>query len=105
MTRQNLTVGLLSSFALFTSFCSSAATIDEKMTKQAARIEQGIEQGELTDREAQRLQKEQEKIEVKKDKYENDGKLSSGEKAKLRKMQAKQSKEIYKQKNDWQDTK
>jgi polyhydroxyalkanoate synthesis regulator phasin len=80
-----------------------ADTIDERQEKQSTRIQQGVKSGELTDNEAQKLEQSQEKIEVKEAKYEADGNVSNKEQRKLRKMQAKQSKKIYRQKHDRQD--
>ena len=69
---------------------------------QDIRIKQGLKSGELTEREATRLQKEQHRIRRKKVKYQKDGVLTAREKYVLRNRQHKADTHIYRQKHDRQ---
>ncbi len=76
--------------------------IDQRQANQAARIEQGVQSGALTAREASRLDKGQDKVQAAEDKAKADGKVTPRERARLAKEQNRQSKRIVKQKHDRQ---
>lgn len=78
--------------------------IDERQVNQQKRIDQGVQSGQLTEKEAKKLNKQQEKINKKETKMKEDGKLTKKERAKLRKEQEKADKKIYKEKHDKQTT-
>ena len=76
--------------------------VDKREANQQQRIEQGKASGQLTDREAARLEKGQVKVDAKEAAAKADGVVTRKERAKLAKAQNKQSKKIYKQKHDAQ---
>ncbi len=77
--------------------------IDERQANQEARIDRGITSGELTNREAHRLEHQQNVI----NRYENnaraDGKVTAKERQRLTHAQHHASQAIYRQKHDRQD--
>lgn len=73
---------------------------DQRQENQEKRIEQGVQSGELSKREAYRLKKQQKRIGNAEAKMEGDGKLTKEEAYKLNKMQNHASKAIKRQKHD-----
>ncbi len=102
MNTKRHTWSLAFAIAVLAGFSALAGTIEEKTIRQDERIKDGVESGSLTEKEAQRLNKAQERIEALEDKYAADGRLSRKEERKIRKLQAEQSQKIYKEKNDFQ---
>ncbi|KAF0182949.1 MAG: hypothetical protein FD164_903 [Nitrospirae bacterium] len=78
--------------------------IDQRQMNQQKRIDQGVQSGQLTEKEAKKLNKQQDRIEKKEAKMKEDGKLTKKERAKLKKKQDKAGKKIYKEKHDKQTT-
>lgn len=75
----------------------------KRQNRQEKRIEQGVESGQLNEREAKRLEKHQDQIENYEQKsLADDGQLDKKEKHHLEKMQDKQSHAIARQKHDRQ---
>ena len=89
-------------FALPAAAQTATPTVDARQANQEARIDQGVRSGELTNKEAAKLEKGQAKVEIKKEKAKTDGVVTQKERAKLAKAQDKQSKKIHKQKHDKQ---
>ena len=87
------------------AFAQSTPKADKREHNQQARIKQGVKSGELTKREAVKLEKEQAKIRVEEKAMKADGKVTAAERAKLQHDQNKASKRIYKQKHDKQERK
>lgn len=89
------------------SFAQTTSTprIDQRQENQAKRIDQGVKSGELTPKEAARLQKGQARVQKKEDKAMADGTVTKKERAGIEKAQDRQSKRIYKEKHDAQTTK
>jgi hypothetical protein len=83
---------------------ASTPLVDQRQANQEARIQQGVQSGQLTPKETAKLEKGQEKVQVMKDKAAADGKVTAKERKKLAKAQNKQSKKIYKEKHDKQTT-
>ncbi len=81
---------------------ADAATINERQERQQDRIEQGLKSGELTQREAARLERQEAKIAAEEKAFRSDGKLSKRERAKLQRDLNKTSRRIYRQKHDAQ---
>lgn len=71
--------------------------------KQNKRIKSGLNNGSLTTREANKLNKQQENIRENRQDYLADGELDKKDKAKLKNQRDRASKNIYKQKHDKQD--
>jgi hypothetical protein len=76
--------------------------IDQRQANQEQRIDQGIASGQLTQREAGRLEQQQKHINTMEDKAKSDGVVTKKERARLHAAQDKASKKIYRQKHDRQ---
>src|SRR5947207_13362935 len=86
-------------------FCGSAfaqtGTIQRDVNQQE-RIEQGLKSGQLSTREAARLEREESKVERDQARALSDGKLTPAEKARLAREQNRVSRDIYREKHDAQ---
>lgn len=78
--------------------------IDQRQVNQQKRIDQGVQSGQLTEKEANKLNKQRDRIEKREAKMKQDGKLTKKERAKLKKKQDKAGKKIYKENRDNQTT-
>jgi len=78
--------------------------IDQRQANQEQRIDQGIASGQLTQREAGRLEQQQQHINTIEDKSKSDGVVTKKERARLHAAQDKASKKIYRQKHDRQNS-
>ena len=91
----------------FSAFAATAGTdtprIDQRQANQERRIDQGIASGELTKREAHRMNHQQAVVNRAEDKAKADGTVTAQEKKRLTKAQNKTSRHIYRQKHDAQD--
>ena len=76
--------------------------IDQRQANQERRIQQGVKSGQLTDREAARLEKRQAKIEADKQAAKADGKVTPQERKQLQREQNQASRGIARQKHDAQ---
>lgn len=90
------------------AFAASAAgadtpRIDQRQANQEQRIDQGIVSGELTQREAHRMNHQQAVINRVEGKAKADGAVSAQERKRLTKAQNKTSRHMYRQKHDAQD--
>jgi hypothetical protein len=81
---------------------TSTPRVDQRQANQEARIQKGVQSGQLTDKEAAKLERGQAKVDRMEDKAKADGKVTAKERAKLARAQDKQSKKIRKQKHDKQ---
>lgn len=90
--------------AVFTSgaHAQSAASETQRNVNQQQRIEQGLQSGSLTTREAARLEKGEARIEKMQANAMQDGNLSAAEKARIQNAQNRESQAIYNQKHDAQ---
>src|SRR6266705_5932209 len=91
--------------ALGLAFCGAAfaqAGTVQRDVNQQERIEQGLKSGQLTTREAARLEREEAKVERDQSRAMRDGNLSPAEKARLAREQNKVSRDIYREKHDAQ---
>jgi len=77
-------------------------TINQRERHQQRRIADGVRDGELTQKEARTLEKEQAKIHTAEAKARADGEFTAKERAKIQKRQSKASHHIYKEKHDKQ---
>jgi len=84
------------------TLAQSTPHIDKRQEKQDERIERGIEKGQITKKEARRLEKGQEHVEDLEKKARRDGKVTKDEKSRIEKAQDKQSQRIYNQRHDAQ---
>ena len=76
--------------------------IDARQERQQQRIDQGVASGELNQREAGRLQKEQERIAGHEEKAKADGVVTKEERRKLNREQDRASRHIKREKHDRQ---
>ena len=95
----------LTSAAVFAQAASSPAAtprVDQRQANQEQRIEQGQASGELTRREARRLQHQQAHIQRAENQAKADGTVTAGERQHLHHMQDNASKRIHRQRHDAQ---
>lgn len=102
-----LTKGLTTAVIFGTVLAASAFAADpaseiQRDVNQQQRIEQGLKSGELSTKEAARLEKGEARIDRMEQKALSDGKLSPGEKARIERAQNTESRAIYKEKHDAQ---
>ncbi|MDP2795432.1 MAG: hypothetical protein Q8O25_15355 [Sulfurisoma sp.] len=76
--------------------------VGQRQIKQQQRIGQGVQSGQLTPREAARLENGQDRVRKLEDKAKADGKVTPRERARLQQTQNVQSRHIAKQKHDRQ---
>ncbi|MDO9118333.1 MAG: hypothetical protein Q7U39_10265 [Nitrospira sp.] len=76
--------------------------IDQRQANQEKRIDQGIASGQLNEREANRLNKQQEHINKIEDKAKADGVVTKGERARIDRAQDRASRHIAREKHDAQ---
>lgn len=81
---------------------SSTPVFDQRQANQEKRIEQGTQSGALTQREAARLEKGQDRLQRMEDRAQADGTVTRAERARLQQAENVQSKRIYRQKHDRQ---
>jgi hypothetical protein len=93
---------IMLSVIAFIGLTAEAGRNQNREHRQEKRIGQGVQSGELTKREAKRLARGQKKVDHYQKKAMEDGEMSVEEKAKLEKMQDRQSRRIHKQKHDGQ---
>lgn len=89
---------------LLSGLALAAPTDDPRIQKreknQQQRIEQGEKSGQLTEKEAGRLEAQQDKIKRDEERMKADGKLTKGERRKLKREQDRASKNIYRKKHN-----
>ncbi|MDB5762362.1 MAG: hypothetical protein JWQ21_1357 [Herminiimonas sp.] len=83
-------------------FAQSVSSEMQRDVKQQQRIESGLKSGQLTTREAGKLEHEEAQINRTEANALKDGKLSDAEKNRIQKMQNKVSRDIHAQKHDAQ---
>lgn len=90
--------------ALFSTaaFAQSAATEVGRNINQQQRIEQGLQSGQLTTREAARLEREESRVERMESNAMKDGTLSNAEKSRITQAQNRVSQDIAREKHDAQ---
>jgi hypothetical protein len=82
----------------------AGSTYDPRITareqRQQERIQQGIQSGQLTPREAYRLKAQQSRIAAAENRMKADGRLTRAERAKLTRMQNRASNNIWRKKHN-----
>lgn len=81
---------------------ASTPRIDKRQEMQQSRINQGVQSGALTDKEAQKLQRGQEHVQKMENKAVSDGTITNKERTRIEHAQDQQSKKIYREKHDKQ---
>ena len=98
---------LLTALALALPLLASAQTtstprIDQRQLNQENRIQQGVQSGSLTQKEAANLEKGQTHVQTMENKALSDGKITQKEAQRINETQNKQSRKIEQQKHDQQ---
>lgn len=75
---------------------------DQRQVNQERRIQQGVQSGSLTTREAARLEHGQNHLQAMEDRAKADDKVTPHERAKLQRAENRQSRRIVRQKHDAQ---
>lgn len=76
--------------------------IDQRQMNQEQRIDQGIASGQLTQREAVRLDRGQDRVDALENRAKSDGVVTARERARVQHAQNVESRRIYRQKHDRQ---
>ena len=84
------------------AFAQGTPRVDQRQANQDARIDNGVASGNLTGREAARLEAGQAKVDAIEANAKADGVVTRKERARLHQAQEVQSKRIYAQKHDRQ---
>lgn len=86
-------------------WAQSTATprFDQRQANQERRIQQGVQSGTLTQKEAASLEKGQDRLQTREDRAKADGVVTTQERKNLQKAENRQSQRIYKQKHDRQN--
>ena len=93
---RNFVVSALLAFAAAGAFAqTNTATTVQRDVNQQQRVENGLQNGTLTTREAAALEKEESKVDKMQSQALKDGKLSDAERARLQNAQNKVSKDIH----------
>jgi Flp pilus assembly protein TadB len=102
ITKSLLTLGFTVTVAVLSmnASASTAPGVKERQENQAARINQGVASGELTQREAAVLRTEQRAIRAEKRAFKADGKLTKAERAHLHREQNQASRHIHAKKHN-----
>lgn len=101
-TASLIVTALTLSFALPVLAQTNTPNIDQRQINQQQRIEQGVQSGSLTNREANHLEKAQDRIQSMEDKAKSDGNVTAQERKRLQQAENVQSRHIYNQKHDRQ---
>ncbi len=91
---------ILSALFATSAFAQSAADEVQRNVNQQQRIEEGLKSGQLTTKEAARLEREQARISRTEKKALRDGTLDASEKARIANLQNQASRDIKAEKND-----
>lgn len=89
-------------FVLPASAQTATPRVDQRQANQEKRIDQGVQSGQLNEKEAARLENGQANVQKREDAAKADGVVTGKEKAGLHNAQEKQSKRIWRQKHDKQ---
>ncbi len=104
MKKEYVIILAVSAFLAAPAFAGSTddPVIQRRQKHQEGRIEQGERSGQLTGREAARLERGQDKIGRDESRAKADGKITPKERRKLRREQNRASRQIFREKHDGQ---
>lgn len=102
VVRTSLLALLAVTFVSVSTAQDKTRSLDRREKRQEKRIEQGVKSGELTDREAKRLEMREQKLKADEARAKSDGIVTPKERARLQHEANKTSRRIYKQKHDAQ---
>jgi hypothetical protein len=83
----------------------STLRVDQRQETQQKLIEHGVQSGQLTAKEAARLQRGQTKVQKMEDKAMKDGTLTDKERRRIQRAQDKEDRKIYREKSNKQRAK
>ena len=100
----NTIIAVLAAAVAMPALAQSTATpnIDKREAMQQKRIDQGVQSGQLTQKEAARLEKGQDRIKNMEAKAKADGKVTPKEREHIEHAQNQESRKIYREKHDKQ---
>lgn len=98
---KSISAALFSSL-VFGNLLLAQGTINQRERHQQRRIADGVRDGELTQKEARKLERQQARIHRAEAKAKADGEFTAKERARIQKRQDNASRQIYKQKHDKQ---
>ena len=81
---------------------AEAPVADQRQANQEQRIDRGIASGQLNEREANRLNKQQEHVNTMEDRAQSDGVMTKNERARIGAAQNRASRHIAREKHDRQ---
>ena len=99
LTYEALAVGALLSTS---AMAQNTQDVIQRDVNQEKRIEQGLKSGELSTKEASKLEREESRVDKMESKALSDGKLSNAEKHRIEREQNRVSKDIAREKHDGQ---
>lgn len=102
MSKYPITALLLAALPVAALAQPATPGVDQRQANQERRIQQGVRSGQLTEREAARLERGQDRVEKMEDQAKADGKVTAKERVRLHRAQDRQSAAIYKEKHDRQ---
>jgi uncharacterized membrane protein YebE (DUF533 family) len=100
--KSTVLAAILAAAALPLAAQTNTPRIDQREANQQARIQQGVQSGQLTPRETAKLEKGQAKVDTMEAKAKSDGVVTAKERKKITKAQNKQSRKIHREKHDKQ---
>jgi uncharacterized membrane protein YebE (DUF533 family) len=93
----------LSAAVTLPAFAQAATPgIDQRQMNQEQRIDQGVASGQLNQRETNRLERGQQRVDNLENRAKSDGVVTARERARVQQAQNVESKRIYRQKHDRQ---
>ena len=96
-------IGLIATAAAVPVYAQTATPgIDARQERQEQRIDQGVASGELNQREAGRLERQQDRIQGMEEKAKADGVVTNQERRQLNRAQDRASRHIKREKHDRQ---
>ena len=98
--RTTITVAIAVALLVPPSLTLAKRPIDKRADRQENRIEEGVDSGKLTDKEAERLQNRQDVIDKERENAREDGKVTRGERREIRHDQNKASHAIRDKKHN-----
>lgn len=102
MKTQLLIAATITAFTVPAFAQTATPGIDQRQMNQEQRIDQGIASGQLTQREANRLERGQQRVDNMENRAKSDGVVTARERNRIQHAQNVESKRIYRQKHDRQ---
>ena len=103
MKRMLFAVSAMTLLMAGTAFAEAETpVIDQRQSNQEQRIDKGIESGQLNEREANRLNKQQERVNSMEDRAQSDSVMTKRERARIGAAQNRASRHIAREKHDRQ---